>query len=76
MRRAFVWATAAVLPALLASLLTIGCSGDNKKDEKTDAAAEPGAIDPAIMGTADDSQLARAVDMIRGITLFNGRVVN
>src|SRR5216683_1612875 len=33
-------------------------------------------IDPAIMGTADDYQLARAVDMIRGITLFNGRVVN
>src|SRR5438105_6653775 len=49
---------------------------DEKKDDKTDAAAEPGAIDPAIMGTADDYQLARAVDMIRGITLFNGRVVN
>src|SRR6266699_3800573 len=41
----------------------------DKKDEKTDAAAESGAIDPAIMGTADDYQLARAVDMIRGITL-------
>jgi carboxyl-terminal processing protease len=49
---------------------------DEKKDDKTDAAAEPGAVDPAIMGTADDYQLARAVDMIRGITLFNGRVVN
>jgi carboxyl-terminal processing protease len=49
---------------------------DEKKDDKSDAAAEPGAIDPAIMGTADDYQLARAVDMIRGITLFNGRVVN
>jgi len=48
----------------------------DKKDDKSDAAAEPGAIDPAIMGTADDYQLARAVDMIRGITLFNGRVVN
>jgi carboxyl-terminal processing protease len=48
----------------------------DKKDDKNDAAAEPGAIDPAIMGTADDYQLARAVDMIRGITLFNGRVVN
>jgi carboxyl-terminal processing protease len=48
----------------------------DKKDDKGDAAAEPGAIDPAIMGTADDYQLARAVDMIRGITLFNGRVVN
>jgi carboxyl-terminal processing protease len=50
--------------------------GPDKKDDKSDAAAEPGAIDPAIMGTADDYQLARAVDMIRGITLFNGRVVN
>jgi carboxyl-terminal processing protease len=49
---------------------------DEKKDDKSDAAAEPGAVDPAIMGTADDYQLARAVDMIRGITLFNGRVVN
>ena len=48
----------------------------DKKDDKTDAAAEPGAVDPAVMGTADDYQLARAVDMIRGITLFNGRVVN
>jgi carboxyl-terminal processing protease len=48
----------------------------DKKDDKSEAAAEPGAIDPAIMGTADDYQLARAVDMIRGITLFNGRVVN
>src|SRR6266852_3534250 len=35
----------------------------DKKDDKSDAAAEPGAIDPAIMGTADDYQLARAVDM-------------
>ncbi|HYU11513.1 MAG TPA: S41 family peptidase, partial [Stellaceae bacterium] len=50
-------------------------AGD-KKDEKSEAAAEPGAIDPAIMGTPDDYQLARAVDMIRGINLFNGRVVN
>ena len=50
-------------------------AGD-KKDDKSEATAEPGAIDPAIMGTADDYQLARAVDMIRGITLFNGRVVN
>ena len=33
-------------------------------------------IDPSIMGTADDYQLARAVDMLRGIALFNGRVVN
>jgi hypothetical protein len=28
------------------------------------------------MGTPADYQLARAVDMLRGIALFNGRVVN
>jgi len=28
------------------------------------------------MGTAADYQLARAVDMLRGIALFNGRVIN
>ena len=33
-------------------------------------------IDPAVMGTPEDYQLARALDMLRGIALFNGRVVN
>jgi hypothetical protein len=28
------------------------------------------------MGTPSDYQLTRAVDMLRGIALFNGRVVN
>jgi carboxyl-terminal processing protease len=37
---------------------------------------EPVAVDPAVMGTADDYQLARAIDMLRGIALFGGRVVN
>jgi carboxyl-terminal processing protease len=46
---------------------------DNKDSEK--AAAES-TVDPAIIGTADDYQLARAADMLRGIALFNGRVVN
>ncbi|MBV9015792.1 MAG: S41 family peptidase [Alphaproteobacteria bacterium] len=53
-------------------------AGD-KKDEsakKDDSAAEQGAVDPSVMGTADDYQLARAVDMLRGIALFNGRLVN
>ena len=39
--------------------------------------AEQGAVDPSVMGTTDDYQLARTVDMLRGIALFNnGRVVN
>jgi carboxyl-terminal processing protease len=48
-----------------------------KKDDKADgSAAEQGAVDPSVIGTADDYQLARAVDMLRGIALFNGRLVN
>ena len=54
----------------------------DKKDDKADkgdkgeGAAAQSTIDPSVMGTADDYQLARAVDMLRGIALFNGRVVN
>src|SRR5216683_2713706 len=48
----------------------------DKKDDKSESAAEKSTVDPSIMGTADDYQLARAVDMLRGIALFNGRVVN
>jgi len=48
---------------------------DDKKDADSTTAAES-AIDPAVIGTADDYQLARAVDMLRGIALFNGRLVN
>src|SRR5207253_6687830 len=48
----------------------------DKKDDKSESAGEQSTVDPSIMGTADDYQLARAVDMLRGIALFNGRVVN
>src|SRR6266404_9296354 len=51
----------------------------DKKDDKSkseNAAEQQSTVDPSIMGTADDYQLARAVDMLRGIALFNGRVVN
>jgi len=48
-----------------------------KKDAKSgDSSAEQATVDPTIIGTPDDYQLARAVDMLRGISLFNGRVVN
>jgi carboxyl-terminal processing protease len=47
-----------------------------KRDDSGDAGADSGTVDPAVMGTADDYQLERAVDMLRGIALFNGRVVN
>ncbi len=40
------------------------------------APAEPGSVDPLVLGTAEDYQLARALDLLRGIALFNGRAVN
>jgi carboxyl-terminal processing protease len=49
-------------------------TADNKDDP--DNPGDQGSVDPSIMGTADDYQLARAVDMLRGIVLFSGRVVN
>src|SRR6202790_3133721 len=54
-------------------------AADDKADksaDKSETAAEQSTIDPSIMGTGDDYQLARAVDMLRGIALFNGRMVN
>jgi carboxyl-terminal processing protease len=48
----------------------------DKKDDQSESPAEQSTIDPASIGTADDYQLARAVDMLRGIALFNGRLVN
>jgi carboxyl-terminal processing protease len=51
---------------------------DNKGGTKSDAeeASPSSSVDPSIMGTKSDYQLARAVDMLRGIAMFNGRVVN
>jgi carboxyl-terminal processing protease len=34
------------------------------------------AVDPNVLGTAEDYQLARALDMLRGVALFNGRAQN
>jgi carboxyl-terminal processing protease len=50
--------------------------GKDAKPKDSDAADDDSTVDPTIMGTADDYQLARAVDMLRGIALFNGKVVN
>jgi carboxyl-terminal processing protease len=43
---------------------------------KPDDTSDQTSVDPSIMGTADDYQLARAVDMLRGIALFGHRAVN
>jgi len=47
------------------------------KTKKPEGGAEQqSTVDPSIIGTPNDYQLARAVDMLRGIALFNGRVIN
>ncbi len=59
-------------------------SADAKKDDKKgetksdsgEEAVAPSSVDPSIMGTKSDYQLTRAIDMLRGIAMFNGRVVN
>ena len=42
----------------------------------SEKSSDEGTIDASIIGTKDDYQLTRAVDMLRGIAMFNGRVVN
>src|SRR6516165_9474008 len=54
----------------------VATASDLKKDDSGDGSAEQSSVDPSIMGTPADYQLTRAVDMLRGIGLFNGRVVN
>jgi carboxyl-terminal processing protease len=49
-------------------------AADGKKGDKN--ATEESSVEPSLMGTAEDYQLARAVDMLRGVALFAGRVVN
>jgi len=40
------------------------------------APSEAGAVDADVLGTAEDYQLARAVDMLRGVALFNAKAAN
>jgi carboxyl-terminal processing protease len=37
---------------------------------------EESSVDPAVIGTSEDYQLARALDMLRGVALFHSRVAN
>jgi carboxyl-terminal processing protease len=54
----------------------VATATDVKKDDSGEGAPEQSSVDPSIIGTPADYQLARAADMLRGIALFNGRVVN
>jgi carboxyl-terminal processing protease len=55
--------------------LSDGKAGD-KKNGSAEESASDSSVDPSIMGTPADYQVARAVDMLRGMALFNGRLVN
>jgi len=54
----------------------VATASDLKREDSGDGGAEQNSVDPSIIGTSADYQLTRAVDMLRGIALFNGRVVN
>jgi len=54
----------------------VATASDLKRDDSGDGGSEQNSVDPSIIGTPADYQLARAVDMLRGMALFNGRVVN
>jgi len=54
----------------------VATASDLKRENSGDGSAEQNSVDPSIIGTPADYQLTRAVDMLRGIALFNGRVVN
>ncbi len=45
-------------------------------EDDADNAGDQATVDPSVIGTADDYQLARAVDMLRGIALFHARAEN
>jgi carboxyl-terminal processing protease len=48
----------------------------DEQSDRNDPTDRPSTVDPSLIGTADDYQLVRTVDMLRGIALFNGRIVN
>jgi carboxyl-terminal processing protease len=54
----------------------VATASDLKREDPADGAPEQSSVDPSIIGTPTDYQLTRATDMLRGIALFNGRVVN
>ena len=45
----------------------------DKNAAPADTSDNSGTVDPAVIGTSNDYQLARAVDMLRGIALFGQR---
>jgi carboxyl-terminal processing protease len=56
--------------------IKVASAGDGKTDDSGEDADLSSSVDPTIMGTAADYQLTRAVDMLRGMALYNGRLAN
>jgi carboxyl-terminal processing protease len=54
----------------------VAAVSDTKTDDADDDSDDTSSVDPSIMGTAADYQMTRAVDMLRGMSMFNGRMVN
>jgi carboxyl-terminal processing protease len=54
----------------------VPAAGDDQTSSMDDDAAEQDTVDQSIIGTADDYQLVRAIELLRGIAIFNGRVAN
>jgi carboxyl-terminal processing protease len=52
----------------------VPAAGNDQISSKNDATAEEDTVDQSIIGTADDYQLMRAIEMLRGIAIFNRRV--
>ena len=55
--------------------LKIADTSAKTDDSAGDADLSP-SVDPTIMGTPADYQMTRAVDMLRGVALYNGRLIN
>jgi len=54
----------------------VGDASEAKTDDSGGDVEGSSSVDPSIMGTTRDYQLTRAVDMLRGMSLFNGRMIN
>ena len=51
-------------------------ASDVQTDDSVDEGDVSNSVDPSIMGTSSDYQLTRAVDMLRGMAMYNARLAN
>jgi carboxyl-terminal processing protease len=56
--------------------MKVAAASDAKTDDSGGDADMSSSVDPTIMGTGADYQMTRAVDMLRGMALYNGRMTN